>query len=66
MPVFRGLVGPIPEGRSVMRQIRAPEVFEEAADEGMGRGPCHKKEASSESQGRNDDRGGRLIAAIAP
>ena len=26
MPVFRGLVGPIPEGRSVMR-YEAPEVF---------------------------------------
>ncbi|MEC8799791.1 MAG: hypothetical protein VXX55_03455 [Planctomycetota bacterium] len=32
MPVFRGLVGPIPEGRSVMR-YEAPEVFEQLTTE---------------------------------
>lgn len=32
MPVFRGLVGPIPEGRTVMR-YEAPEVFEQLTKE---------------------------------
>lgn len=32
MPVFRGLVGPIPEGRSIMR-YEAPEVFEQLTKE---------------------------------
>ena len=41
MPVFRGLIGPIPEGKNVIR-YETPEVFETLTKEWSSVRPAHR------------------------
>jgi hypothetical protein len=45
MPVFKGLVGPIPEGKNVVR-YESPEVFETLTKEWVSSGPQRKRRRS--------------------
>jgi hypothetical protein len=50
MPVFRGLVGPIPEGKNIVR-YESPEVFETLTKEwGCAKPRRRKRRSSSASQ----------------
>jgi hypothetical protein len=48
MPVFRGLVGPIPEGKNVVR-YESPEVFEMLTKEWGATKPRKRRSRSSKS-----------------
>ena len=62
MPVFRGLIGPMPEGKNIVR-YETPEVFEVLTKEWMNA----KTAQTSSSHGRTDRRrsGARARARIA-
>ena len=48
MPVFRGLVGPIPEGKSIVR-YESPEVFETLTKEWGSAKPRRRRRRSSKA-----------------
>ncbi len=48
MPVFRGLIGPIPEGKTVVR-YESPEVFETLTKEWSAQRPARRRSRSSAS-----------------
>ena len=48
MPVFRGLVGPMPEGKSVVR-YEAPDVFESLTKEWSTAAPTRRSRARTKS-----------------
>ncbi len=47
MPVFRGLIGPMPEGRNVVR-YESPEVFETVTKEWINKKVKRRRRKSSE------------------
>ena len=49
MPVFRGLVGPIPEGKSIVR-YESPEVFETLTKEWGAAQPRRRKRRSAKPE----------------
>jgi len=49
MPVFRGLVGPIPEGKSIVR-YESPEVFEVLTKEWGAATPRRRRRSSNAEQ----------------
>jgi len=52
MPVFRGLVGPIPEGKSVVR-YESPEVFEALTKEWSAAKPARRRRRRSTPEEAN-------------
>ena len=53
MPVFRGLVGPIPEGKSIVR-YESPEVFETLTKEWGAAQPRRRKRRSAKSEAKTE------------
>ena len=48
MPVFRGLVGPIPEGKNIVR-YESPEVFETLTKEWINKTPKRRRRRTAKS-----------------
>ena len=53
MPVFRGLIGPIPEGNSIVR-YESPEVFETLTKEWVNKTPKRRRRRSSKTEATAD------------
>jgi hypothetical protein len=49
MPVFRGLIGPIPEGKTIVR-YESPEVFETLTKEWINKAPKRRRRRSSKDE----------------
>ena len=49
MPVFRGLVGPIPEGKNIVR-YESPEVFETLTKEWTNKTPKRRRRRTAKSE----------------
>ena len=49
MPVFRGLVGPIPEGKNIVR-YESPEVFETLTKEWINKAPKRRRRRTAKSE----------------
>jgi len=49
MPVFRGLIGPIPEGKTIVR-YESPEVFETLTKEWINKAPSRRRRRSSKDE----------------
>jgi hypothetical protein len=49
MPVFRGLIGPIPEGKSIVR-YESPEVFETLTKEWINKTPKRRRRRAAKSE----------------
>ncbi|MGI9473937.1 MAG: hypothetical protein ACR2NZ_20505 [Rubripirellula sp.] len=53
MPVFRGLIGPIPEGKNIVR-YESPEVFETLTKEWGNDTPRRRRRRSAKTEGATD------------
>jgi hypothetical protein len=53
MPVFRGLIGPIPEGKNIVR-YESPEVFETLTKEWINKTPKRRRRRTSKSETANE------------
>ena len=49
MPVFRGLIGPIPEGKNIVR-YESPEVFETLTKEWINKTPKRRRRRTTKSE----------------
>ena len=49
MPVFRGLIGPIPEGKNIVR-YESPEVFETLTKEWINQAPKRRRRRTAKSE----------------
>ena len=49
MPVFRGLIGPIPEGNNIVR-YESPEVFETLTKEWINKTPKRRRRRTAKSE----------------
>ena len=49
MPVFRGLIGPIPEGKNIVR-YESPEVFETLTKEWINKTPKRRRRRTAKSE----------------
>ena len=49
MPVFRGLIGPIPEGKTIVR-YESPEVFETLTKEWINKAPKRRRRRSPKDE----------------
>jgi hypothetical protein len=54
MPVFRGLIGPIPEGKSIVR-YESPEVFETLTKEWINKTPKRRRRRTAKSEMVNEE-----------
>lgn len=54
MPVFRGLIGPIPEGKNIVR-YESPEVFETLTKEWINKTPKRRRRRTAKSEMANED-----------
>ena len=49
LPVFRGLIGPIPEGKNIVR-YESPEVFETLTKEWINKTPKRRRRRTAKSE----------------
>lgn len=54
MPVFRGLIGPIPEGKNIVR-YESPEVFETLTKEWINKTPKRRRRRTAKSEAVSAD-----------
>lgn len=54
MPVFRGLIGPIPEGKNIVR-YESPEVFETLTKEWINKTPKRRRRRTAKSELVNEE-----------
>jgi len=54
MPVFRGLIGPIPEGKNIVR-YESPEVFETLTKEWINKTPKRRRRRTAKSEMINEE-----------
>lgn len=54
MPVFRGLIGPIPEGKNIVR-YESPEVFETLTKEWISMTPKRRRRRTAKSEMVNEE-----------
>ncbi len=64
MPVFRGLIGPMPEGKNIVR-YESPEVFETLTKEWGNDTPKRRRRRSAKTKGA-DTTTGETVAMAAP